>query len=77
LADSYFTEVLKNSDDPDDRTVAQARLWKALVAQKTGKKLKAQYWMKDLRDHHPQSTEAKWINAPGSHPTEGERHESH
>jgi hypothetical protein len=76
LADSYFTEVLKNNDDSNDRTVAQARLWKALVAQKTNKKMKAQFWMKDLRDHHPQSSEAKWINARGSRPIEGKKHDS-
>jgi hypothetical protein len=63
LADSYFDEVLKTEEKPDSiQFQAQARLWKALVAKKLNKEIKAQYWLKDLMDHHPYSAEVGWVN---------------
>lgn len=61
-ADAYVTELLKNDEKSEGQTAAQARLWKALISEKMNKKLKAQFWLKELRDRHPHSPEATWIN---------------
>ncbi len=71
IADRYFDRVLRAPDTPDNRpSQAQARLWKALVAQRLGKHTKSQFWLTELIDQHPHAREARWINA-GS--TEAER----
>lgn len=77
-ADQQFSMVLKSEASKDTlKYHAQARLWKALVAEKTHRSAKAQYWMRDLVDHHPKSIEAAWVNSdqrpvrtPASHPAE-------
>ncbi|HAR41226.1 MAG TPA: hypothetical protein DCS07_01115 [Bdellovibrionales bacterium] len=64
LADQYFEYVLKTPETPEIlKFQAQARLWKALTASRQGKQMKAQYWVRDLIDHHPHSKEAKWVNS--------------
>ena len=64
LADHYFEQVIGFADaDHTLKAKAQARLWKALTAAKLGKRTKAQYWLRDLMDHHPHSREAKWVNS--------------
>ena len=63
LADTYFNEVLKKPEtDSNLHYMAQARLWKALVARRLNKEMKAQYWLRELVDHHPHSPEAMWVN---------------
>ncbi|MGK5083327.1 hypothetical protein WDW37_08465 [Bdellovibrionota bacterium FG-1] len=64
MAERYFDQVLKAAES--EETVpfqAHARLWKALAANRTGKHSKAQFWLTELIDHHPRSTEAGWVNA--------------
>lgn len=64
LADHFFERALKTEGDPESLPYhAQARLWKALTAERTNKRLKAQYWLRELIDHHPQSAEATWVNS--------------
>jgi tetratricopeptide (TPR) repeat protein len=66
LADQYFEQALKTNEGGEAvRYQAQARLWKALVSQKAGKKMKAQFWLRELVDHHPHSPEASWVNGGG------------
>ncbi len=68
-ADHSFDSVLEMSGT--DQTVAyqaQARLWKALVSQRRKKEDRAQFWLKDLLDHHPRSIETSWINPSGDEP---------
>lgn len=63
-ADQQFSLVLKTeANESNLKYQAQARLWKALVAEKTHRVAKAQYWMRDLVDHHPKSIEASWVNS--------------
>jgi hypothetical protein len=63
LADQYFEKVLKAPSNSETlRYQAHARLWKGLIAEREHKHLKSQYWLQDLLDHHPQSTEAAWVN---------------
>lgn len=65
-ADQFFDEVLRIKESQDQlKYAAQARLWKALVASRLNKKLKEQYWLRELLDYHPQSKEARWINGGG------------
>jgi len=65
-ADQYLDEVLRIKESQDQlKYLAQARLWKALVASRLNKKLKEQYWLRELLDYHPQSKEARWINGGG------------
>jgi tetratricopeptide (TPR) repeat protein len=63
-AGPYFDKVIKNAGKEEDTQSyhAQALLWKALVAERTGKRMKAQFWMRELLDHHPYSREAAWVN---------------
>ncbi len=64
LADSYFEHVLQFKETSESLPYqAQARLWRALVAEKEKKHLKAQYWLLDLVDHHPQAKETAWVNS--------------
>ena len=91
-ADSYFDKVLKS--EPVEANLpshAQARLWKSIVAHRLGKHAKVQFWLTELVDHHPHSTEASWINPaarkpashsetkahPEPHPVKGEESHSH
>ena len=67
LANSYLDQVLSKATTPDVlRYQAQARLWKALAATKSGKKMKAQYWLRELVDNHPHAREAAWVNSLSS-----------
>ena len=67
MADTYFDQVLTQSGErPSDtelKHLAQARLWKALLAHQRGRKSEAQTWMNELVEHHPRSPEAGWINS--------------
>lgn len=65
LADRALEETLHVSQPTPAMLpyLAQARLWKALVAHRLKKKIKVQYWLQELIDHHPHSQEAQWINA--------------
>ena len=68
LADEYFTRALKTAvSEAALPYQAQARLWRGIVAERGGKHLKSQFWLRELVDHHPYSTEARWINAKGSY----------
>jgi hypothetical protein len=74
LADQYFDDALKTSADQTNASYhSQARLWKALIAKKMNKEVKAQYWLKDLLEHHPNSREVRWTNGhdlkEGAHDT--------
>lgn len=71
LADFYFDEVLKMPEGEDSiQSQAQARLWKAMIAKRTSKEIKTQYWLKELVDHHPHSAEVGWVNSSeGEHGT--------
>jgi tetratricopeptide (TPR) repeat protein len=74
LAGEYFDKVLRSPDTADALPYqAQARLWRALVAKRTGKSAQTQQWLRELLDHHPHSTEAKWVNT-GSKEVRGARH---
>jgi hypothetical protein len=78
LADHYFDLALKAPAEQTEnlKYQAQARLWKGILAQRGGKPTETQYWLHDLLDHHPQSTEAAWVNEPkaeGSHEQEAKR----
>ncbi len=44
------------------RIQAQARLWRAVIAQQEQQSEAAQAWMDEVMNHHPHSQEAKWIN---------------
>jgi regulator of replication initiation timing len=70
LANHYFDLALKAPSEEIEnlRYQAQARLWKGIIAQKSGKGTEAQYWLHDLLDHHPQSMEAAWVNEPKEAP---------
>jgi tetratricopeptide (TPR) repeat protein len=63
-AEPFLDKVIHASASDKDAQAyhAQALLWKALVAERTGKKFKAQFWMRELLDHHPYSPEAAWVN---------------
>ena len=63
LADQFFDRVLKLPAVPEhEQFKAQARLWRGLAAQRSGKRGPAQSSLRDLIDHHPRSIEASWIN---------------
>lgn len=62
-ADEYFDKVLAVEAAPEVLQYhAQARLWKALTAEKTQKRSRAQHFLRELVDHHPRSMEAAWVN---------------
>jgi len=66
IAESYFDSVLAqektSKSESELKLFAQARLWKALVAQQRGERARAQARLVELVDHHPRSPEAGWIN---------------
>jgi tetratricopeptide (TPR) repeat protein len=63
LANFYFDQVLQSTETKATRRVhGQAKLWKGVIAEKTGKHGKAQTWLRDVLDHDPHSVEARWIN---------------
>lgn len=63
LADTYFELVLKSKESDEVLpALAQARLWRALVADRSGNRKKAQTWLTELIDHHPHSRESVWVN---------------
>lgn len=63
LADFYFDQVLHSQDSPATKKfMGQARLWKGLVSERTGKHTKAQFWLHEVMDHDPRSVEAHWVN---------------
>jgi tetratricopeptide (TPR) repeat protein len=66
-ADRYFAKALDVAPKAVGAAMlpykAQARLWRAIVAERSGKRAKAQYWMRELVDHHPHSKEAQWVNS--------------
>ncbi len=68
MAGTYFDRILSDAggaehpSEQDLKHFAQARLWKAVVAQQRGQKKAAQKWMAELVEHHPRSPEARWIN---------------
>ncbi len=69
LADLYFTEVLRKPEKEEFLPYqAKARTWKALVAKKLGKKVKTQYWLKELMDHHPKAPETALIHSNRANP---------
>lgn len=71
LADYYFEQVLQSPETVNSRRYhGQAKLWKGLIAEKTGKHVKAQYWLRDVLDHDPHSVEARWVNHSASDETE-------
>jgi hypothetical protein len=64
LADQYFAKVLQAPESPENLSYhAQARLWRGLASERMNKHTKAQFWLRDLIDHHPHSTEAEWVNS--------------
>ena len=66
MAEAYFDEVLKQKSEASALPYfAQARLWKAVLAQRSHKKSQAQYWLSQLVENHPHSMEAQWVNQRG------------
>lgn len=64
LAEANFNNVIKAPNTPVNLPFqAQARLWKGIVAEKMGKHLKAQSYLKDLIDYHPHARESAWVNS--------------
>jgi tetratricopeptide (TPR) repeat protein len=64
LAENYLSRILENKEGSADGAVlAQASLWRALVAEKLGKHTQSQDWLISLIDKHPRSTEASWVNS--------------
>ncbi len=63
IADQYFEKALSVKKlESDLRYHAQARLWRALTDERIQKHSKAQDWLRELVDHHPNSQEAQWVN---------------
>ena len=74
-AERYFDRALKAPEKLENlQTLAHARMWKALVSQRTSKHTQSQFWLTELIDHHPLSLEASWVNAKGQHPKSPEAH---
>ncbi len=66
-AQIYFDQVLKLADVAANLPYhAQARLWKALSSERVEKHHRAQFWLMELVDYHPQSMEASWVNGPNA-----------
>lgn len=65
LADDYFTQALKKSqqEEKSKQVQSQVRLWKALVSEKLKKGVHVKYWLNELFEHHPKSEEAALINS--------------
>jgi tetratricopeptide (TPR) repeat protein len=67
LAETFFSRAIERVAEDDARAselknAAQARLWKALVAQRRGHHQVAQSRLGELLEYHPRSPEARWIN---------------
>lgn len=76
LADYYFDQVLRSAETKSSRRYhGQAKLWKGLVSERTGKHGKAQYWLRDVLDHDPHSIEAHWVNRSAGKDSEEEHEE--
>ncbi len=68
-ADDYFSRVIDMKPTKENRPYkVQAKVWKALVADRQHDKSAAQAWLKRTLESHPQTKEARWIN-----PQEGDR----
>ena len=68
-ADEYFSRVVDLKPTKENRPYkVQAKIWKALVAERRNDKSAAQAWLKRTLESHPQTKEARWIN-----PQEGDR----
>ncbi len=66
LADFYLDKVVKTPETSENvQHIAQSRLWKAIVAKRLKKHSQSQFWLRELVDYHPFSTEASWINTWG------------
>jgi TolA-binding protein len=80
-ATPYFDKVISQAGKSEETQTyhAQAMLWKAHIAERTGKKMKAQFWMRELLDHYPYSREAAWVNGrkEAKHGTRVPAHSSH
>lgn len=68
FADQYLDQLfqvqaLTSEAEPANGILSQARLWKALVAQRMGKHHLAQEELKKLIEQYPHSMEAKWVNS--------------
>jgi tetratricopeptide (TPR) repeat protein len=62
MADSYFSQILKEKKPEELASFTQARLWKAVIAQQFHKSVKAQFWLHQLIENDPQSREAQWVS---------------
>ncbi len=68
VAEFYFNEAVKDGNLPvgegpsRSELISQVRLWKALIAKRTGKTEKAQYWLREVLDYNPHAKEAAWVN---------------
>jgi tetratricopeptide (TPR) repeat protein len=63
LADTFLAKVLEFPEESSNlKSMAQARLWKAIVAQRMERKEVAQSWLRDLVDHHPHAPETAQVN---------------
>ena len=61
ISDAYFEKIV-SSPTATDRQKAQARIWRALVAERKGDHGVAQTMLKDLLAHHPKAPEVKLVN---------------
>jgi tetratricopeptide (TPR) repeat protein len=79
-AEPYFDKVIQGAghEEAFQTYHAQALLWKALINERLGKKTKAQFWLRELIDHHPYSREAAWVNARNARqPASAGKHSAH
>jgi hypothetical protein len=69
MAGLQWEQALRTEETPENLAFqAQARLWKAVLAKKTGRESQVQQWLEELVDHHPHSPEVGWVNS--THTTE-------
>lgn len=63
-ADRFFDKAMQSRDFQENPTLQrQARLWKAIVAERLGKHEGSQKWLREVLDLSPHSREAKWVNS--------------
>lgn len=64
LADQYLDLAIQSQEEDEAAYPyqAQARLWRAVVAERLKDHRRSQKWLKELVDHHPKSVEASWVN---------------
>jgi hypothetical protein len=68
-SDQNLDLAIKLDTTPEnERYQVQAHLWKALVAKRLQSDDRVQFWLKQLLDHHPHSTETGWVNLGGEEP---------